>query len=234
LVPGGFSASSRRSNTNYIVMGLILQRVTHRPVSQLIEQRIIRPLRLRHTFFPERSPDIPGYHAHGYLPPSLTGDGYVDYTRISPTWAWAAGALVSNADDLRRFYRALLGGRLLRPAQLAQMKTLVPLGEGSGYGLGLYSLPTPCGQIWGHDGGVPGYSTIAWNDGAGRRGISIGLTTEPDEKIGAAFNQLLLVATCRAFGQEVTPSTAATGAARTADSTWIRTVDRSLRPIQRR
>jgi D-alanyl-D-alanine carboxypeptidase len=78
-------------------------------------------------------------------------------TRLSPSVAWTAGALVSNVDDLRRFYRALLGGRLLRPAQLAQMKDLVPVGEGFGYGLGLYSLDTPCGTIWGHDGGILGF-----------------------------------------------------------------------------
>ena len=53
-------------------------------MSQLIQQRITRPLRLKHTSLPERSPDIPGYHAHGYFPPALTGEGYVDVTRLSP------------------------------------------------------------------------------------------------------------------------------------------------------
>jgi D-alanyl-D-alanine carboxypeptidase len=190
------------SNTNYIVAGLILERVTHRSVAQLIEQRIVRPLQLRNTYFPQRSPEIAGYHARGYVPPTVTGDGYLDVTRIAPSAPGAAGALISNVNDLRRFYRALLGGDLLRPAQLAQMKELVPLDEGFGYGLGLYSAPTPCGPIWGHDGGIPGYVTIAWNDETGRRGIAIGLSTEPDPQIGAAFDRLIEVATCRAFGQE--------------------------------
>ena len=213
------------SNTNYIVMGLILQRVTHRPVSTLLRQRIIWPLGLRHTYLPERSPDIRGYHAHGYLPPSITGQGYVDFTRISPSLAWTAGALVSNVGDLRRFYRALLGGRLLRPAQLAQMKDLVPVGDGLGYGLGLYSLPTPCGRIWGHDGGIPGYVTIAWNDESGRRGITVGLPTLPDERIGTAFNRLLEVATCRAMGQA--PTVARPAASGQVQDTWVRRVDGS-------
>lgn len=202
------------SNTNYVVMGLILQQVTHGHLSQLIEQRIVRPLHLRHTVLPATSPDISGYHAHGYFPPSLTGGGYVDTTRISPTWAWAAGALVSNVDDLRRFYRALLGGRLLKPVQLAAMKNMVAAGDGLRYGLGLYRLTTACGPIWGHDGGIPGYATIAWNDATGRRGTAIGLPTEPDEKMGLPVNRLLTVAACRALGKEPPPSSATNRATR--------------------
>jgi D-alanyl-D-alanine carboxypeptidase len=208
------------SSTNYVVIGLILERVTGRSVSELLDRRIIRPLHLRHTVL-SVSPDIRGYHAHGYRPPSLTGAGYVDLTRISPTWAWAAGALVSNVDDVRRFYRALLGGRLLRPAQLVQMKTLVPM-EGGGYGLGLYSLPTPCGTIWGHDGGIFGYGTIAWNDETGRRGITVGLPTERDPEIGAAFGRLLAVATCRMLGQEPPPVASAAATDRASAGAWLR------------
>jgi D-alanyl-D-alanine carboxypeptidase len=213
------------SNTNDIVIGLILQRITHRSVSQLVDQRIVRPLGLRHTSLPERSPDIPGYHAHGYLPPAAPGEDYVDFTRISPTLPWAAGALVSNVDDLRRFYRALLGGQLLRPAQLAQMKTLVPVEEGFGYGLGLYRSVTSCGPIWGHDGGIPGYETIAWNDETGRRGVSIGLTTEPDAAIGQAFGTLVELATCRALGHDVPSSSATTRKALVSEGAWARRVD---------
>jgi D-alanyl-D-alanine carboxypeptidase len=209
------------SNTNYIVAGLILQRVTHRPVSRLIEQRILQPLRLRHTSFPERSPNIPGYHAHGYYPPALSGEGYVDFTRVTPTWAWTAGAVISNVDDLRTFYRALLGGRLLKPAQLAEMKDLVPTGAGLGYGLGLYSVSTECGTIWGHDGGVPGYGTIAWNDETGHRGVTLGLPTQADEQIAAAFEQLLATAVCRAFDQEVPEQTVGVRAGQ-ADRPWSR------------
>lgn len=194
------------SNTNYVVVGLILERVTHRPISALIQQRIVRPLRLAHTFFPEISPDIPGYHAHGYLPPSLTGDGWLDITRISPTWAWAAGAVVSNVDDMRAFYRALLGGRLLPPAQLAQMETTVPATPGLDYGLGLFHLQTPCGPILGHDGGVPGYVTIAYNDPSGERGATLTVTTEPDQTIAAPLQQLALDAVCRALGQQPPPT----------------------------
>ena len=79
---------------------------------------------------------------------------------------WAAGALVSNADDLARFYRALLGGRLLRPDLLRLMETTVAapqLGPGNACGLGLQRVPEPCGALWGHTGGSPGYVAHALN-----------------------------------------------------------------------
>jgi D-alanyl-D-alanine carboxypeptidase len=208
------------SNTGYVLLGLVLERVTHRPLASLLRQRVIGPLGLRDTYLPRRDPDLRGYHARGYFPPSLSDqippprggpDRYVDVTRISPTAVGAAGALVSNADDLRRFYRALLGGRLLRPAQLAEMKTMVQVQPGFGYGLGLYTAATPCGQVWGHDGGVPGYVTIAWHDESGRRGVVVGLPTQPDEAIGVAFDAALTVAACRMLGKPV-PEAAAPAA----------------------
>lgn len=216
------------SNTNYIVAGLVLEAVTQQSMSQLIQERITRPLRLRNTYLPETSPDIQGYHARGYFPPALTGGGYVDVTRLSPTAPWAAGALVSNVDDLRRYFGALFGGRLLRPAQLAEMKDFVPVEDEFGYGLGLYRSETPCGPIWGHDGGIPGYLTIAWNDETGRRGIALGLPTAADEQISAAVGRLLDVATCRALGQEPPPE-ATNRSTDSAAKTWMRRIDGSIR-----
>ncbi len=225
------------SNTNYIVAGLILERVTNQSISQLIQQRITRPLRLRLTSLPEQSPNIQGYHAHGYFPPALTGGGYVDVTRLSPTVAWAAGALVSNVDDLRRYFGALLGGRLLEPAQLAEMKDLVPVEDEYefGYGLGLYRSETACGPIWGHDGGIPGYATIAWNDETGGRGIALGLPTDADadEQISAAAGRLIDVATCRALGQEP-PPLVTTPATDSPANSWRRRIDGSFRPLAER
>jgi CubicO group peptidase (beta-lactamase class C family) len=141
----------------------MLEAATGEPLERLVRQRIIRPLGLARTSF-RTGPSIAGYHSHGYLPPSLTGAGYVDVTRLSPSIAWAAGGMVSAAGDLRRFYEALLGGQLLRPAQLAQMLTTVPVLPVFGYGLGIYSLRTACGTVWGHDGGIPGYVNVTYND----------------------------------------------------------------------
>lgn len=117
----------------------MLEAASGRDLARLVRQRIIQPLHLADTVFPTSSPDIAGYHAHGYTPPSLTGKGYQDVTRFAPSLAWAAGAVISTADDLHRFYAALLGGRLLRPALLRQMQTTVDVLPVLGYGLGLYS-----------------------------------------------------------------------------------------------
>ena len=196
------------SNTGYLLLGLVLERATHRSVSQLLRERITEPLGLDHTFLPVRSPDIPGFHAHGYLPPSLTGDGYVDITRISPTALGSAGAVVSTPYDVRRFFRALLGGHLLGPAQLQEMKQTVEVRPGYDYGLGLYSQETPCGRVWGNDGNAPGYETFAWNDETGRRGLVLSVTTQPDDAIEAAEEAAVEAAACRMLGK---PSPAGAG-----------------------
>jgi D-alanyl-D-alanine carboxypeptidase len=222
------------SNTGYVVLGMVVERVTHRPLAEVLRQRVIRPLHLRDTLLPTRYPGIPGYHARGYVPPSLSGqlppprgvpDRYVDVTLLSPTAAGAAGALISNPDDLRTFYRALLSGRLLRPAQLAELKTMVEVEPDFGYGLGLYTTTTPCGRVWGHDGGIPGYATVAWNDETGRRGFTLGLPTETDEAIGTAFGTALAVASCRMLGKPVPPVPPATATQATGDRPAMRTVD---------
>jgi D-alanyl-D-alanine carboxypeptidase len=197
------------SNTNYIVTGLILEAATGRSVARLVGARILRPLRLGGTYFAVGSPDLAGYHAHGYVPPSLTnGAGYVDVTPFAPSLAWAAGAIVSTADDLHRFYAALLGGRLLRPPQLREMTTTVPVVPTAGYGLGLFAERRACGTVWGHDGGIPGYATFAFGDRSGRRGAVIALPTQPDRDLDAVLALTVDTAVCQMFGR-VPPATLA-------------------------
>ena len=91
----------------------------------------------------------------------------------APRLLWAAGALVSNADDLARFYRALLGGGLLRPDLLRAMETVVTPAPGFSYGLGLQKLRERCGAVWGHTGGSPGYVANALNSKDGSRQIVV-------------------------------------------------------------
>ncbi len=202
------------SNTGYIVLGLMLEAVTHTPVQRLIERRVVHPLHLRNTYF-ATSGRFRGPYAHGYAPPEISEDGYLDVSAWNPSWAWAAGALVSNAPDLRRFYQALLSGRLLRPKLLRQMLTTVDTGmPGAGYGLGIFSLDTACGTVWGHDGGIPGYLSYALNDVAGKRSAILLLPTQPDSAIAAAFPLALATAVCDMFDLPVPapPQTAAAAA----------------------
>ncbi len=163
------------SNTNYIVLGVLIERLTGHTYATEVTRRILRPLRLRHTYFPGTDPYIRGPHSLGYVPwPDGTQR---DFSVFNMSWAGAAGEMVSTMEDLNRFYRALLTGRLLRPDLLAQMQTTVPFDiakpQAGGYGLGIFWVPISCGRAWGHDGGVVGYRTQSYHSADGRRQVSV-------------------------------------------------------------
>jgi D-alanyl-D-alanine carboxypeptidase len=201
------------SNTGYILIGLVLEKASGTPIQTLLNRRVIKPLHLSDTFF-ATSGRFRGSYAHGYAPPGLLGDDYVDVSGWPPSWAWAAGAVVSNADDLARFYTALMSGRLLAPRLLTQMTTTVEVGDGFGYGLGIYTMTTPCGQIWGHDGGIPGYVSFAYTDRHGSRSSVVLLPTEPNDAIITAGQQVIGIAVCMMLGEPVPVADAAGAVAR--------------------
>jgi len=103
-----------------------------------------------------------------------------DVTRLNPSWAWAAGEMISTNTDL--------------------MKTTVPV-EPGGYGLGLYSLDLSCGRtIWGHDGGIHGYVTASPHTVDGRRQLAASLNPLTDDGLHEAVDNLILVAHCGKTG----------------------------------
>jgi D-alanyl-D-alanine carboxypeptidase len=155
--------SYKYCNTEYNLLGLIIEHATGRSWRSEISRRVIRPLRLRHTSLPrpgDRS--IKGAHAHGYL---ALGGRTVDRTRIDPSVAGAAGggALVTTVQDLSRFLDALLSGRLFRhPRTLQEMLAFAPapdVGGQVGYGLGVERRVIPGGvEAIGHLGGAGTYT----------------------------------------------------------------------------
>ncbi|MBG0829544.1 beta-lactamase family protein [Planomonospora sp. ID67723] len=166
------------SNTNYIIAGLLLEKATGTEADRYITRHVIAKAGLRNTSFP-RTPYIPGPNSKAYE--ALFGliDPPRDYSVYDMSWAGTAGALVSTMDDLNRFYRLLLGGGILAPAQLAQMQATVPVTDDQGnvvmhYGLGLYAQDTACGRFWGHDGGVFGMGTFSLSSSGGRQ-LSVGI-----------------------------------------------------------
>ena len=169
------------SNTNYILAGMIVERVTGRSWAREVNARIVRPLGLRHTITPGTDPSIPGPHAEGY---SNFGSGpTIDVTAWNPSGADSAGSMISTTGDLTRFFTALVGGRLLRPAELAAMETTVPAPEldaivpGARYGLGLGWAPLTCGGgYYTHPGDVPGYHTHNGVTADGRRAVVVSVT----------------------------------------------------------
>jgi D-alanyl-D-alanine carboxypeptidase len=189
------------SNTNYILAGLIVEAATGATLERVLDRRLFRPLRLRHTAFqtPARMP-VPD--AHGYYlfdkPPAA------DITGLSP-FPWAAGAVVANAADVASFYRALLSGRLLNAASLRTMKTTVAEGKesdlpGTRYGLGIERIATPCGIAWGHSGNMPGYVVWALSSTNGRKQVVLSVNEDPKSlprSFQPKFGRLLFGAYCR-------------------------------------
>ncbi|NUW41798.1 serine hydrolase domain-containing protein [Nonomuraea rhodomycinica] len=176
----------RYSNTNYVIAGLLLEKVTGEDAERVITRDVIRRAGLRDTFFPA-TPRLPAPSSKAYE--SLYGliDPPRDYSVYDMSWASTAGALVSTMDDLNRFYRALLRGELIGPERLAEMRTTVPVLAGGGrvdYGLGLYRLDLPCGRFWGHDGGVFGMLTQSLVSEDGRRQLSLGLNRAKYQRLG--------------------------------------------------
>jgi D-alanyl-D-alanine carboxypeptidase len=154
------------SNTNYILLGLVVEAASGTTLSHELQQRLFDPLGLSATTFPTGS-RIQGAHAHGYIGfatlPQL--HSLLDTAPASASLGWAAGGIVSTGDDVTRFYAALLGGRLLPPDLLAAMETQSPDAH---YGLGLLEADTPCGPAFGHEGDLLGYRSFAFarSDGA--------------------------------------------------------------------
>jgi D-alanyl-D-alanine carboxypeptidase len=217
------------SNTNYILVGMILQKVTRTAPAELIARRITGPLHLTHTFLPVDGQSTNGRHrAHGYMV-WFAADGTRQYTETgtgSMSYAGYAGSMISTTGELQRFFTALLGGHLLPPAQLAQMRTAVavaPPGQPdpthTGYGLGLFTTQTPCGTVWGHRGDTLGTGTQGWFSADGTRSTVSAENTELDIRHDLSapgvqnFVRAITVANgqmvCQMFDQPV--PTAATG-----------------------
>ncbi|MER5717976.1 serine hydrolase domain-containing protein [Streptomyces sp. NPDC002132] len=168
--PGG---AYSYSNTNFVVAGMLIEKLTGRPVGAAYQSRIIGPLKLRDTFYVHPGTGIPGVHTRGYLTPDAPATALVDATRQTVSWAQSAGALISSTRDLTTFLAALQRGRLTSAASLAQMRRWTPAGAHQAYGLGLRRRDLSCGvSVYGHTGAVQGYYTYAFTSSDGRRSLA--------------------------------------------------------------
>ena len=153
------------SNTNYLVLGEIVQRITGRSLARVLRGRVFGPLGLTATAYESGRRTLRGDQMHGY---DVSGSPPTDVSLHGLGGPWADGAIVSNARDLAVFFGALLRGQLVPPRLVAQMEKIVPRSHGEG--MGLYRLPSPCGRwFYGHTGGTPGYITFAAGSRDGRR-----------------------------------------------------------------
>ncbi|WP_437485455.1 serine hydrolase domain-containing protein [Sorangium sp. So ce1014] len=169
------------SNTNYVLAGLIIEKVTGRPLNEEITKRVIERIGLRSTYLPgvgEQS--MKGCHLKGYHT-DVPLEPLQDITELDTSWGWAAGQVIGSPSDLNRFYLALFGGELLEPAQLEELRTTVDaaMWPGARYGLGVVSTPLSCGGlVWGHGGDIPGYHTRGGVTDDGRA-ITVAVTVLP-------------------------------------------------------
>lgn len=208
--PAKFAPGARweYSNTGYLLAGMVIERVTGRPLQEQITERVIKRAGLKKTYWPQVGDQtIQGRHPQGYAIADVATGEVVDATEMDPSWGGAAGQLISTPEDLSTFFRALLDGKLLPDAQLAEMRETVPaqLWPGARYGLGIAATPLSCGgEYWGHGGDIHGFETRggATEDG---RSATLAVTAMPGtfggaenaERAAAAVMSVVDSALCR-------------------------------------
>jgi len=164
LLPFGFSqpplfppnGSFNYSNTNFVILGLLVEKVSGEKLGTYFEQHLLRPLHMEHTLFPSNAA-IPRPHANGYTVQDAAGT-VADTTHWDPSWGWAAGAMISKLQDLRIWAKSVATGSLLTPATQRQRERFIPAPglEPARYGFALFNVK---GWI-GHNGSLPGYESL--------------------------------------------------------------------------
>jgi D-alanyl-D-alanine carboxypeptidase len=162
------------SNTNFVLLSMIVERLTGVGYAAEVRRRILRPLGLRHTQLPGTDPLLAGPHPHGYL---AVQDEPVDITEFNPSVAGASGELISTAAELNLFFRALIDGRLLGPSEQKQMRIARATPHDYEYGLGLMTRQVSAGtRLWGHRGDIFGYYAESWTTEDGERQLTVAAT----------------------------------------------------------
>ncbi|WP_232668358.1 serine hydrolase domain-containing protein [Pseudonocardia sp. TRM90224] len=168
------------SNSNYLLLGQLLERVSGTTAEEYITRNVIGRAGLEHTEFPDgplvREPHPQMYEAlHGLIDPPR------DYSEYNMSWVRTGAGLVSTTGDLNRFYGKLLAGEVVDRSSLAEMQRTVPVvgigleGKTIDYGLGLHRVVTDCGVFWGHDGTVWGATTMSLTSADGKRQMSVAM-----------------------------------------------------------
>ncbi len=175
-------------NTNIILLGLVIEKITKMSAAENFQKRIFEPLGLKHTSLPAAAdPSIPDPHPQGYafgtnvstidtyaLPPEEQAAALAgtlqpsNATDESPSWTWTAGAAISTVDDVATYVRALVEGDLLdEQMQRVRMDSIQPIDPAApdvaGYGLGIVRFGL---HLFGHDGQMPGFMTFMGHDPA--------------------------------------------------------------------
>ncbi len=163
--PGAFNAGEgwEYSDTNYILLGMIIEKVTGVKYYQLLQKSILQPLRLTNTL-PSDKQKLDGL-AQGYAgaenefgkKDKVIGDGGLFI--INPQFEWTGGGIYSTAEDLAKWGKLLYGGKVIDTSLLLSSAVPAKLGRDTKYALGVIIRPTSLGIAYGHSGFFPGYMT---------------------------------------------------------------------------
>jgi D-alanyl-D-alanine carboxypeptidase len=144
------------SNTNYVLLGLLVEKVSGEGIGPYVERHILAPLQMEQTSMPTGA-EFPQPHPNGFTLQPLEKT-VVNATKWNFSWAWSTGTMVSDLHDMRIWAKAVATGTLLRPAVQRQRERFLPFpfAPQSGYGFGLFDV----GGWIGHDGAVPGFESL--------------------------------------------------------------------------
>lgn len=195
------------TDSDYIVLGLVVERVGGEPYAEQLNDYILRPLKLAQTSLPTTAVPLPD--VHGYVAPSAydpkASSVPIDTAGLSPTLGWAAGGIRSTVGDVANFFQGLFTGRLLPPAQLTEMEDTAP--DNGQYGLGLMptggdayvwgsytqAINTTCGRAWGHGGHFAGYYELPISSPDGSRQAVLLVNADPSLMSQAQFENVYKV-----------------------------------------
>ena len=204
------------SNTNTLLLAKVVEKVTGKTLQEAYQSMVFDPLKLSQTTAPGSNPEMPAPFSRGYTLQGVTGTTPADATNYNPSWAGAAGEIVSDTKDMLTFARALGTGQgLLKPAtQVTRLNTWAPAG---GYG-----FQWACAGGWvGHTGELPGFNVTTWYDTTSDTSVVVSansdiasgsctasptLTDNPSEPICSSPGVRVFVAVSKVLGNEFVPT----------------------------
>jgi D-alanyl-D-alanine carboxypeptidase len=154
------------SNTNYVLLGMVIEQVTGQSITDVFQERLFGPLGMTDTSFPGSSNAIADPHLRGVTEQGQDDGVTADATDWNPSEAYTAGEVISTLEDLETWAHALFTGEGILEPETQQMRrdsinrTIAPNSATAGYGFGIGDM----GGWWGHDGQIPGYTTAVMHN----------------------------------------------------------------------
>ncbi|MBS1882424.1 MAG: beta-lactamase family protein [Actinobacteria bacterium] len=208
--PLNFAAGKKYeySNTDNIVIGLIVEAVTGRTYNDELQRIVFGPAKLPQTELATKVA-MPKPFIHGYFAATETKGAQDVSEFLNPSGAWASGAIVSTPEELNAFIRADLGLKFFGATQQREQMDWWVGGESSppgpgknSAGLALFRYQSKCGTVYGHTGNFPGYVQLAAATANGKRALTTTLNIPaPTGKLLAQLRHVQAEAVCALMGK---------------------------------